>query len=118
MECMVCSEAISVPSRYEAPCTKQCGRVVHIACAEQWLVAKDEHNLSAHGIRLMDCACGAGVFAPLCTICGASILPPAQSARACSCGRVLAHVPCIAAVRGFHAQRNCTVCGRPWSACA
>mmetsp|Transcript_53434 Transcript_53434/g.120577 ORF Transcript_53434/g.120577 Transcript_53434/m.120577 type:complete len:119 (-) Transcript_53434:200-556(-) len=118
MECMVCSEAIALPPRFEAPCSKSCGRIVHVACAEKWLLTQDEHNLSAHGMRLMDCACGAGVFAPICAVCGASILPPAPSTPICSCGRVLAHLPCIAAVRSFRAQRNCTLCGRPWPACA
>mmetsp|Transcript_95566 Transcript_95566/g.279469 ORF Transcript_95566/g.279469 Transcript_95566/m.279469 type:complete len:121 (+) Transcript_95566:135-497(+) len=120
MECMVCSDVLSLPPRFEAPCSVKCGRVCHIACADKWLSSKDEHNLSAHGMRLMDCACGAGVFAPICAICGASILPPAQPAPTCSapCGRVLAHASCIAAVRGFRAQRICNLCNKPWCVCA
>mmetsp|Transcript_29929 Transcript_29929/g.95482 ORF Transcript_29929/g.95482 Transcript_29929/m.95482 type:complete len:121 (+) Transcript_29929:108-470(+) len=119
MECVVCSEVISVPARFEAPCSKRCGKVCHILCAQRWLVSPDEHNLAASGMRLMDCSCGSGVFAPICAICGASVLPPARSVATCTapCGRVVAHEHCVAAVRAFRALRNCGLCHRPWAVC-
>lgn len=99
---------------WEAPCSRGCGRVCHLACAQRWSRSV-ENYFATSGMRMIDCSCGTGVFAPRCPICTLSIQPPARVSPLCagSCG-ALAHDTCIAAVEAFGAVRDCGACGKPW----
>lgn len=113
MECAVCLEPCS-SSAWEAPCSNGCGRVCHLACAQRWSRSV-ENYFATSGMRMIDCSCGTGVFAPRCPICMLSIQPPAAASPTCAgtCG-VLAHDACIAVVEAFGAVRDCGACGKPW----
>eukprot|EP00928_Gymnodinium_smaydae_P042910 TRINITY_DN28854_c0_g1_i1.p4 TRINITY_DN28854_c0_g1~~TRINITY_DN28854_c0_g1_i1.p4 ORF type:complete len:119 (+),score=18.69 TRINITY_DN28854_c0_g1_i1:65-421(+) len=117
MECLVCSEVVQLPARYEAACTKRCGRVCHLQCAQRWATSSDASDSAAGGMRMIDCPCGKGVFAPHCLLCGLEIVPPTPCVPTCPapCLQSVAHRECLEAVRVFRAGRNCGLCGNAWA---